>query len=163
MGELLRASMSSLVQGTDLSVGGDLSIATDISNLTSGANIEVLAGRNLTIGGSLALLTSANAQSGKGSNIALRVGGNLTAADLFLGVELGDPFPHANGENVSLSVGNDLITHNQTNSGGIDLEILTPPQQTVNSGANLFLNVGNNLTTDAAATQRFSLTTTTPN
>ena len=109
-----------LSAGTDLSVGGDLSIATDISNLTSGANISIVAGRNLTIGGSLALLTSEAAQSGNG----------------------------ANGQNVSLFVGNDLVAHNEGNSAGVDLEIITPTQQTANSGANLFLGVGHNLTTD---------------
>jgi hypothetical protein len=109
-----------LSAGTDLSVGGDLSIATDISNLTSGANISILAGRNLTIGGSLTLLTSEAAQSGSG----------------------------ANGQNVTLSVGNDLVAHNEGNSGGVDLEIITPSQQTGNSGANLFLGVGHNVTTD---------------
>ena len=109
-----------LSAGTDLSVGGDLSIATDISNLTSGANITIVAGRNLTIGGSLALLTSEAAQSGNG----------------------------ANGQNVSLFVGNDLVAHNEGNSDGVDLEIITPTQQTANSGANLFLGVGHNLTTD---------------
>jgi hypothetical protein len=107
--------------GTDLSVGGNLSIATDISNLTSGANISILAGRNLTIGGSLALLTSTAAQSGNG----------------------------ANGQNVTVFVGNDLVAHNDGNSGGVDLEIITPTQQTANSGANLFLGVGHNLTTDS--------------
>jgi hypothetical protein len=106
--------------GTDLSVGGDLLIATDISNLTSGANISILAGRNLTIGGSLALLTSAVAQSGSG----------------------------ASGQNVTLFVGNDLVAHNEGNSGGVDLEIITPAQQTANSGANLLLGVGHNVTTD---------------
>ncbi len=75
-----------LSAGTDLSVGGDLSIATDISNLTSGANISILAGRNLTIGGSLALLTSTAAQSGNG----------------------------ANGQNVTVFVGNDLVAHNDS-------------------------------------------------
>jgi hypothetical protein len=137
--------------GTDLLVGGDLSIVTDISNLTSGANIEVLAGRNLTVGGSLTLQTSATeqSQSGTGANIGVLVGGNLTAADLFLGVELGVPSPQENGENVSLFVGKNLVTHNDSNSGGIDLEIITPVHQTVNSGANLLLSVGNNLTTDA--------------
>jgi hypothetical protein len=139
-----------LSTGTDLLVGGDLLIATDISNLTTGANIDVLADRNLTVGGSLALLTSATAQSGTGANIDLRVGGNLTASDLSLEVNLGKQFPQESGENVTLFVGNDLITHNESNSGGIDLEIITPVQQTVNSGANLFLGVGNNLTTDAA-------------
>ena len=109
-----------LSAGTDLSVGGDLSIATDISDLTSGANITIVAGRNLTIGGSLALLTSEAAQSGNG----------------------------ANGQNVSLFIGNDLVAHNEGNSAGIDLEIITPTQQTANSGANLFLGVGHNLTTD---------------
>src|SRR6266487_3227102 len=138
-----------LYAGTDLLVGGDLSIATDISNLTTGANIDVLADRNLTVGGSLALQTSATAQSGTGANIDLRVGGNLTAADLFLGVELAIQAPQQNGENVTLFVGNNLVTHNATNSGGIDLEIITPVHQTVNSGANLFLSIGNNLTTDA--------------
>ncbi len=143
-----------LYAGTDLLVGGDLSIATDISNLTTGANIDVLADRNLTVGGSLALQTSAIKQSqlGTGANIDLRVGGNLTAADLFLGVELGvpsPPSPQENGENVTLFVGKDLITHNEANSGGIHLEIITPIQQMVNDGANLFLSVGNNLTTDA--------------
>jgi hypothetical protein len=138
-----------LYAGTDLLVGGDLLIATDISNLANGANIDVLANRNLTVGGSLALQTSATAQSGTGANIDLRVGGTLTAADLFLGVELGVQAPQQNGENVTLFVGNDLIAHNDANSGGIDLEIITPVQQTVNSGANLFLSVGNNLTTDA--------------
>jgi hypothetical protein len=138
-----------LYAGTDLLVGGNLSIATDISNLTAGANIDILADRNLTVGGSLALQTSATAQSGTGANIDLRVGGNLTAADLFLGVELGVQAPQQNGENVTLFVGNDLITHNDSNSGGIDLEIITPVQQTVNSGANIFLSIGDNLTTDA--------------
>jgi hypothetical protein len=138
-----------LYTGTDLLVGGDLSIATDISNLTTGANIDVLADRSLTVGGSLALQTSATAQSGTGANIDLRVGGNLTAADLFLGVELAVQAPQQNGENVTLFVGNNLVTHNATNSGGIDLEIITPVHQTVNSGANLFLSIGNNLTTDA--------------
>jgi hypothetical protein len=138
-----------LYAGTDLLVGGDLSIATDISNLTTGANIDVLADRNLTVGGSLALQTLATAQSGTGANIDLRVGGNLIAADLFLGVELAIQSPQESGENVTLFVGNDLIAHNESNSGGIDLEIITPVQQTVNSGANLFLGVGNNLTTDA--------------
>jgi hypothetical protein len=109
-----------LSAGTDLLVGGDLSIATDISNLTSGANINILAGRNLTIGGSLALLTSATAQSASG----------------------------ADGQNVTLFVGNDLVTHNEGNSAGVDLEIITPAQQTANSGANLVLNVGHNVTTD---------------
>ena len=138
-----------LYAGTDLLVGGDLSIATDISNLTTGANIDVLADRNLTVGGSLALQTSATAQSGTGANIDLRVGGTLTAADLFLGVELGVPAPQESGENVTLFVGKNLVTHNDANTGGIDLEIITPVHQTVNSGANLFLTVGNNLTTDA--------------
>jgi hypothetical protein len=138
-----------LYAGTDLLVGGNLSIATDISNLTTGANIDVLANRNLTIGGSLALQTSTTAQSGTGANIDLRVGGTLTAADLFLGVELAVQAPQQNGENVTLFVGKNLIAHNDANSGGIDLEIITPVQQTVNSGANLFLSVGNNLTTDA--------------
>jgi FecR protein len=138
-----------LYAGTDLLVGGDLSIATDVSNLTTGANIDVLADRSLTVGGSLALQTSAAAQSGTGANIDLRVGGNLTAADLFLGVELAVQAPQQNGENVTLFVGNNLVTHNATNSGGIDLEIITPVHQTVNSGANLFLSIGNSLTTDA--------------
>jgi hypothetical protein len=110
-----------LSAGTDLLVGGDLSIATDISNLTSGANISILAGRNLTIGGSLALLTSAAAQSGSGTN----------------------------GQNVTLFVGNDLVAHNEGNSGRVDLEVITPTEETVNSGANLFLTVGHNLTTDS--------------
>ena len=138
-----------LYAGTDLLVGGNLTIATDISNLTTGANIDVLANRNLTVGGSLALQTSATAQSGTGASIDLRVGGTLTAAVLFLGVELGVPAPQQNGENMTLFVGNNLIAHNGDNSGGIDLEIITPVQQIVNSGANLFLTVGNNLTTDA--------------
>jgi hypothetical protein len=110
-----------LSAGTDLSVGGDLSIATDFSNLTSGANISILAGRNLNIGGSLALLTSTAAQSGNG----------------------------ANGQNLTVFVGNDLVAHNAANSGAVDLEIITPTQQTANSGANLFLGVGHNLTTDS--------------
>jgi hypothetical protein len=138
-----------LYAGTDLLIGGDFSIATDISNLTAGANIDVLADRNLTVGGSLALQTSATDQSGTGANIDLRVGGNLTAADLFPGVELAVQSPQENGENVTLFVGNNLNTHNDSNSGGIDLEIITPVHQVVNSGANLFLSVGNNLTTDA--------------
>src|SRR5438876_6578459 len=143
-----------LYAGSDLVVGGDLSIATDISHLTTGANIDVLANRNLTVGGSLALETSATAQSGSGANIDLRVGGTLSAADLFLGVELAVQFPQQNGENVTLAVGRDLIAHNEANSGGIDLEIITPVRQTVNSGANLFLSVGNNLTTDAGGDTR---------
>jgi hypothetical protein len=73
----------------------------------------------------------------------------LTAADLFLGVEMAVQAPQESGENVTLFVGNNLITHDESNSGGIDLEIITPVQQTVNSGANLFLTVGNDLTTDA--------------
>ncbi|HZR05868.1 MAG TPA: FecR family protein [Candidatus Udaeobacter sp.] len=137
-----------LSAGTDLLVGGDLAIATDISNLTTGANIDVLANGDLTVGGSLALQTSATAQSGTGANIDLSVGGALTASDLFLGVEAGVQAPQQNGENVTLSVGQDLIAHNGANSGGVDLEIITPVQQTLNSGANLFLSVGNNLTTD---------------
>jgi hypothetical protein len=135
--------------GTDLLVVGNLAIATDSSNLTTGGNIDVLATRNLTVGGSLQLQTSATAQSGTGANISLSVGGNLTAGDLFLGVELGVPVAQENGENVTLTVGEDLTAHNENQSGGVDLEIITPKQQTVNSGANLFLNVGNNLTTDA--------------
>src|SRR4029450_9677231 len=138
-----------LYAGTDLLVGGDLFIATDVSNVTTGANIDVLADRSLTVGGSLALQTSATAQSGTGANIDLRVGGNLTAADLFLGVELAVQAPQQNGENVAPLLGNNLVTHNATNSGGIDLEIITPVHQVVNSGANLFFSVGNNLTTDA--------------
>jgi hypothetical protein len=137
-----------LFAGTDLLVGGDLSIATDISNLTTGANIDVLADRNLTVGGSLALQTSAAAQSGTGANIDLRVGGTLSAADLLLGVELGMPFPQVSGGNMTLFVGEDLIAHNEANSGGIDLEIITPVHQTVDSGANLFLSVVGNLVTD---------------
>ena len=136
----------------DLQVGGDLAIATDISNLTDGANIQVLTGAdggNLSVGGSLALVTSATAQSGSGANILVSVGGNLTAADLFVGVELAVQAPQLNGENINFFTGQDLNVHNDTNSGGVDLEIITPIQQTVNSGANLFFSVGNNLTTDA--------------
>ena len=99
---------------TDLLVGGNLSIATDIGNLTNGANIEILAGRNLTVVGSLALLTSSSAQSGSGGS----------------------------GGNVTLSIGQDMTSHE------LDLEIFTPVEQIVNSGANLILNAGHNLTTD---------------
>jgi hypothetical protein len=109
-----------LSAGADLSVGGNLSIATDFSNLTNGANIDILAGGNLTVGGSLALLTSASTQSGTAGS----------------------------GENMMVLVGNDLIAHNDADSGKVDLEIFTPVQQTINSGANLLLSVGNNLTTD---------------
>src|SRR5207248_10877725 len=100
---------------------------------------------------SLALETSTTAQSGTGANIDLRVGGTLSAADLFLGVELGVQAPQQNGENMTRIVGNNLIAHNEANSGGIDLAIITPVQQTVNSGANIFLSVGNNLTTAAGS------------
>src|SRR5256884_1217022 len=86
-----------LYAGTDLLVGGNLSIATDISNLETGANIDVLANRNLTVGGSLALETSTTAQSGTGANINLRVGGTLSAADLFLGAGLALQAPQQNG------------------------------------------------------------------
>src|SRR5436189_5054362 len=82
-----------LYAGSDLVVGCDLTIATEITNLTTGANIDVLANRNLTVGGSLALLTSATAQSGTGANIDLRVGGNLSAADLSLVVDHGQEVP----------------------------------------------------------------------
>lgn len=143
-----------LEAGTDLVVGGDLGVATDISNLTSGANIEVLASRNLTVGGSLSLQTSASAQSGTGGNISLDVGSNLSAGDVFLGVESGVQAPQNRGENMSLFVGNDLVAHNQSNSGGVDLEIVTPVQQTLNSGANLSLRVGHDLTTDTAGDTR---------
>jgi hypothetical protein len=138
-----------LYASTDLLVGGDLSIATDVSELAMGGNIFIVASRNLNVGGSLALQTSATAQSGTGANINLEAFGSLTAADLFLGVELGIQAPQENGENLALFVGQDLITHNDANSGGIHLEIITPVQQTVNSGANLFVSVGNDLTTDA--------------
>jgi hypothetical protein len=57
-------------------------------------------------------------------------------------------FPQASGENLTLFVGEDLIAHNEANSGGIDLEIITPVNQTVESGANLFLSVVGNLVTD---------------
>jgi hypothetical protein len=140
-----------LYAGTDLLVGGDLSIKTDISNLTTGANIDVLADRNLMVGGSLALETLATAQSATGANIDLRVGGTLTAADLSLLVraDLGVQVPQESGENMTLFVGRDLTVHNQGNSGGVGLEIITPIHQTVNFGANLSLSVGGNLTTDA--------------
>lgn len=135
--------------GTDLLVGGNLSIATDISNLTDGGNIAVSALGDLSVGGALTLQTSATAQSGTGANITLIAGGNVTAADLFLGVELGVQAPQESGENVTLLAGGNLTTHNDSNSGGIDLEIVTPVHQTVNSGANLLLSVASNLTTDA--------------
>src|SRR5207245_10516441 len=93
-----------LYAGTDLLVGGNLSIATDISNLAAGANIDVLANRNLTVGGSLALQTSTTAQSGTGANIDLRVGGTLTAADLFRGGELAVSPPPPHGDNAILVV-----------------------------------------------------------
>lgn len=137
-----------LSTGTDLLVGGNLSITTDIGNLTTGGNIDVFADRNLTVGGLLALKTLATAQSGSGGNIQIAVGGTLSAADLFLGAEFGTQSPQANGENVTLVVGNDLVIHNETNSGGLDLEIITPVHQTVDSGANLTLSVGHNLATD---------------
>jgi hypothetical protein len=73
----------------------------------------------------------------------------LTAGDLFAGVELGVQAPQESGENLQLFVGHDLITHNNANTGGVDLEIITPVRQTVNSGANLSFGVGNNVTTDA--------------
>ncbi|MGB9474527.1 MAG: FecR family protein [Candidatus Udaeobacter sp.] len=109
-----------LQAGNDLLVGGNLSVATDISNLTNGGNIGIATGRNLTVDGSLGLLTAAIAPSG-----SVQSGGNVT-----------------------LAVGNDLTTHNNANSAGIDLEIITPFQQTINSGANLVLAIGHNLVTD---------------
>lgn len=138
-----------LSAGSDFAVGGDLSLATDISNLSSGANIDILTTGNMTVGGSLTLQTSAAAQSGSGANIDLRVGGTLSAADLFLGIELAVQSPQESGENLTLFAGQDLVAHNQTNSGGIDLEIITPIQQVVSAGANLTLSVGRNVVTDA--------------
>jgi hypothetical protein len=148
----ITSGLDIFLYGGDWQVGGDLAIATDISNLTNGANIQVLTsadGGNLSVGGSLALVTSATAQSGTGANILVSVGGNLTAGDLFAGVELGVQAPQESGENLQLFVAQNLITHNDANTGGVDLEIITPVQQTVNSGANLSFGVGNNVTTDA--------------
>ncbi len=134
--------------GTDLSVGGNLSVSTDISNLTTGANIGITAGGNFTVGGSLSLQTSANAQSGDGANINVDVGGSLNAGNLFFGTEFAVGFAQGNGENVTLDVAKDLIVHNTDNSGGIDLEVITPVQESVGAGANLTLSVGGNLVTD---------------
>jgi FecR protein len=134
--------------GTDLSVGGNLSVSTDLSNLTTGANIGITAGGNFTVGGSLSLQTSANAQSGDGANINVDVGGSLNAGNLFFGAEFAVGFAQGNGENVTLDVAKDLIVHNTDNSGGIDLEVITPVQESVGAGANLTLSVGGNLVTD---------------
>jgi len=148
----ITSGLDIFLYGGNWQVGGDLAIATDISNLTDGGNIQLLTnadGGNLSVGGSLALVTSATAQSGSGANILVSIGGNLTAGDLFAGVELGVQAPQESGENLQLFVAQNLTTHNDANSGGVDLEIITPVQQTVNSGANLLLSVGNNLTTDS--------------
>jgi hypothetical protein len=140
--------------GNDLSVGGDLSVFTDMSNLSSGGNIMVLAGGNFTVGGSLSLETTTTAESGEGGNIDVDVGGSLSAGDIFLGAEFAVQFPHGSGENVTLRVGNNLIAHNAGNSGGIDLEIITPVHEVVAAGANLTLTVGGNLMTDQGGDTR---------
>ncbi len=135
--------------GTDLLVGRDLWIATDISNLTTGANIDVLADRNLTVGGSLALQTSATSQAGNGANIDLRVGGNLTAADLFLGVEHAVQAPQENGGNVTLFVGKNLVTHN------LSAQIDNSEGGVINGGAIISMNVAGNANITNNATVAF--------
>ena len=139
--------MSPLVQGLILSVGGNLSIATDISNLTSGANIDVLADRNLTVGGSLALLTVATAESGTGGNITLNVGHNLTTdsggdTSLFVNNNMNRV---VNGARILGTIGGNVQTNNLT------IELLNNGGE-IDTGGNVSLEVSGNITAQGDAT-----------
>ncbi len=141
----------SLLAGGAINVGGDLSLSTDVTGLNNAGNITVTSGGNLTTGGSLNLTTSVDGQAGDGGNIAVSVGGSLSAADVSLAGLFAVDAPQGNGENINLQVAGNLTT----TSGDLSMQIITPIMQTVNAGANLTLGVDGNLTTPQSSGSDF--------
>jgi hypothetical protein len=93
-------------------------------------------------------IDSTDGQINNGGNIDVEIGGSLNAGNVFMQGYFVSELPQGAGENLTLNVANDLMVHNTDNSGGIDLEIITPVHQSLSSGANLTLSVGGNLVTD---------------
>jgi hypothetical protein len=133
----------SISAGQMINVANDLAIIRRNGGITSGLNIVLHAGTDLLVGGDLSIATDIGNLT-NGANIELLAGRNLTVGGSLAlltaaNTQLGSG---GSGGNVTLSVGQDLTAHD------VDLEIITPVDQTVNSGANLTLNVGHNFTTD---------------
>jgi hypothetical protein len=133
----------SIVAGQMINVANDLIIVRQNGGITSGLNVLLHAGTDLLVGGDLSIATDIGNLT-NGANIEILAGRNLTVGGslALLTAASAQSGSGGSGGNVTLSVGQDLTAHE------VDLEIITPVEQTVNSGANLTLNVGHNLTTD---------------
>ena len=132
--------------GTDLSVGGNLSLTTDASNIQTGGNIGVTSGGDMTIGGAFTLFISAasGTTTGVGGNINVTSGGSLTAGSLNFDLFFDPSAQVTNGENLTLTVTNDLIT----TAGGVTLVLSTPvgpDRPPLLNGGNVSMTIGGNL------------------
>ena len=135
-----------LSAGTTLSVGGDLSLSTDASNIGNGGNIAVTSGGDMTVGGAFTLYIAANSgtTTGFGGNINVTSGGSLTAGSLNFDLFFDPSSQVTNGENLTLTVSNDLIT----TAGGVTLALSTPvgpDRPPLLNGGNINMTVGGNL------------------
>lgn len=141
-----------------VTTNGDLSAdsffaVVDNSNggiIGTGGNIFLNISGNVTCASNFdALISNEDGRIDNGGNIVVQIGGSLSAGDVFFGGDFVSMEPQGPGENITLGVENALTIHNDSDSGGLDMEIITPVGQTLTSGANLTLAVGGNLTTDS--------------
>ncbi len=133
--------------GTDLSVGGNLSLTTDASNIDNGGNISVKSGGDMTIGGAFTLSIGAasGTSTGVGGNINVNSGGSLTAGSLDFELFFDNSAQVTNGENLTLTVANDLVT----TAGGVTLTLSTPvgtDRPPLTNGGNVSMTIGGDLT-----------------
>ena len=136
-----------IAAGGAINVGGGLNLTTDASNLATGGNIVVTSGGNMTIGGAFTLFISAasGTTTGVGGDINVTSGGSLTAGSLNFDLFFDPSAQVTNGENLTLTVTNNLIT----TAGGVSLVLSTPvgpARPPLLNGGNVSMTIGGNLT-----------------
>ncbi len=133
--------------GSNLSVLLGLSIRTDASGLDSGGNIDLTAGGNMSLGDFASLETSLETSAGDGANILTNAGGGITAGGFGASVFVNEAFLGTGG-NITLNAGGDVLLSGFSDRIGLDLRIVLLDDATIGSGGNISSIIGGNLTAD---------------
>jgi len=132
--------------GNQISITNGLEIDRRFGSQSSGLNVSLTAGTDLTAGNSFTILAdnSVNGNLNEGANITLNIGGNLTingGGDLSLTVDNSGGGHIGTGGNISVTTGGDLVA-----TGGVAFTIQNTTG-TITNGGNIALMAGGSIST----------------
>ena len=137
----------SVEAGSDLSIASGLYLSTDASNLATGGNIFVLAGGDMTLDDFATLEVRMDGDADSGANITLDAARTIAAGALTASIQIDDAALNAGG-NIALAAGGDATFNGSNGRLGLFLGIFLQPGASIATGGDIQATIGGNLAAD---------------